>query len=166
MSIEVIPNSFNDFIESANQQEQEEAELTLEEKFTKKRAEWVTCIREMSTKMRKIFDIQELMGSVYNDRQIALEYYHMLLSLLIKVNKEYRKQYTTKYDFYSFKGQKRFPNETSKTNQILSEMEDIISKKESMNNMLKYMENTIKTIDNVIYGMKYRIEIEQISRGK
>jgi len=161
-----IPSSFNDFFVAEVNNATEQKQLTLEEKFSQERNNWTKRIREMSVKMKKIFDIQELMGTVYNDRQLALEYYHMLLSLLIRVNKEYRAQYTKKYDHYSFGSQKRFPNETTKNNQILSEMEDIISKKESMNNMLKYMESTVKTIDNIIYGMKYRIEIEQISRGK
>ena len=160
------PDSFNDFFETKAIKHTKEKQLTLEEKFTNERHNWTVRIQEMSVKMKKIFDIQELMGTVYNDRQLALEYYHMLLSLLVRINRDYRSQYTKKYDHYSFGSQKRFPNETTKNNQILSEMEDIISKKESMNSMLRYIESTIKTIDNIIYGMKYRIEIEQISRGK
>jgi len=161
-----VPNSFSDFFEKEQSKNVQAEQETLEQKFAKVRTDWTVKIKDMSAKMKKIFDIQDLMGNVYTDRQLALEYYHMIISLLVRVNKEYRTQYTKLYDHYSFKGQKRFPNETSKNNQILSEMEDIISKKESLNNQAKFMENTIKTVDNVIFGMKYRIEIEQISRGK
>jgi hypothetical protein len=159
-----IPNSFDDFF--SEEKKAVSIDKTLEEKFAEERHKWVTKIQGMSSKLKNILEIQELMVNIYTDRQMAIEYYHMLLSLLIKVNKEYRSQYTKRYEHYSFNSQKRFPNEKSKEHQILSEMEDIINKKESMNNMLKYMENTVKTLDNIIYGMKYRIEIEQISRGK
>jgi len=163
-----LPNSFNDFFanEKATTSVAPVEKSSLEDTFTKEREKWVKKIQAMSAKLKNILDIQILMVNIYSDRQMAIEYYHKLLSLLVKVNKEYRSQYTTKYNHYSFNSQKRFPNETTKNNQILSEMEDIISKKESMNNMLKYIENTVKTIDNIIYGMKYRIEIEQISRGQ
>ena len=83
-----------------------------------------------------------------------------------RVNVVYRKQYSQKYEHYSFQSQKRFPNEATKNNQILSEMAEVVSKKESLANHAKFMEDTTKTIDNLIFGIKYRIEIEQMSRGK
>lgn len=157
--------SFEKLIKEDNKIQKEEKQ-TLEQKLSEIRKKWSEKIKEMSLLLKKIFDVQVLMINIYTKRQIALEYYHNIISLLTKINKNYRKQYSQKYNYYTFKSQQRFPNEKVKENQILSEMEDIISKKEALNNHAKFMAETIKTIDSIIYGMKYRIDIEQISRGK
>ncbi len=158
-----IPNSFESFL---NVGEKEKKEETLAEKFAKERLEWSSKIEGMSKKMKDIYKVSELQTEVYTERQRALEYYHYLISILSRVNRKYRKEYTTKYDFYSFQSQKRFPNERNKELQIQHEVGDILEKREAIDNHAKFINNTIATIDNLIYGIKYKVEIEQISRGK
>lgn len=153
------------FVEEWKKEEKKEQE-SLEERFTRERLEWTKKIQDMSLRLKKVFEIQELLTEVYTERQRAVEYNHYLLSLMTRVNVTYRKQYSQKYEHYSFQSQKRFPNEATKNNQILSEMEEVVSKKESLANHAKFMEGTTRTIDNLIFGIKYRIEIEQMSRGK
>lgn len=159
-----LPNSFEDFVNT--EQPQEEEELSLERRFALERARWTKKIEDMSNKLRKVFDIQELQGTLYTDRQSAVEYNHMITALISKVSRAYRKAYSEKYEHYTFETQRRFPTETAKNNQILADLDDLIEKKEALSNQAKFMENTIKTIDNIIFGVKYRIEIEQISRGR
>lgn len=160
-----IPNSFDDFFKDEKKEKGEEKSI-LEERLQNERLEWSNKIEGMSKRMKKIFELSELMTYVYTERQRAVEYYHYLISILSKLNKSYRKQWTEKYDYYSFVSQKRFPNEKTKEIQILSEISDIVRKREAIDNHSHFIESTIKTIDNIIYGIKYRIEIEQIARGK
>ena len=157
--------SFDDIVNKPPDNEVSKKE-TLEKRFTKERLEWSNKIDLMSKKMKDITKINELMVEVYSERQIAVEYYHYLISILSKLNKNYRAQWAQKYDYYSYKSQQRFPNEKLKERQILSEIAPILSKREDVDNHSKFIDNTIKTIDNIIYGIKYRIELENIARGK
>lgn len=163
-----IPSSFDDFMNP--QVEVSENEKTekqnLESRFSSERLSWSAKINEMSAKLKKTLDVAELMANIYTERQRALEYYHYLISLLIKINKSYRKQYSEKYEFYSYKSQKRFPNESTKNNQIQTELGEILEKREVIDNHAKFIDGTIRSIDQLIYGMKSRIDIEQIVRGK
>jgi hypothetical protein len=116
--------------------------------------------------MKDVFKVSELQTTIYTERQRAVEYYYYLLTVLSKVSKAYRKQFAEKYDYYSFKSQIRFPNEKVKEIQILSELGDIVEKRETLDNHSKFMNSTIESIDKLIYGIKYKVEIEQISRGR
>ena len=141
-------------------------EESLEDRFAKERLEWSEKIAEISKKMKQIFEIPELMTTLYTDRQRAVEYYHYLITLLIGMNKTYNKAYTEKYDYYTNKIQIRYPNESTKHNRILVDLADIVEKREMVNNHSKFIDRTIGTLDNIIFAIPRRVEIEQISRGK
>jgi len=159
---------FDDFlIPRLVEEKNEEKKETLIERCERERLEWTNKIKEMSNKMKDIFRVSaELMTEIYTERQRAVEYYHYLISILSKINKKYRIQWVQKYDHYSYKSQKRFPNEKTKEMQILSEMGEILDTREIIDNHSKFINSTISTLDNIIYGIKYKVEIENISRGK
>ncbi len=161
----IIPGSFDDFIKE-NPPDNKEREDTMEIRFAKERVEWTTKVNNMSTMMKRLPDVAELMTTLYTERQRAVEYYHYLISLLSKIGKTYRKQFTEKYDFYTYKTQKRFPNERVKEIQILADLAPTVFLKEQIENHAKFIDKTIGTMDNIIFGIKSRIEIEQILRGK
>jgi hypothetical protein len=140
-------------------------EESLDEQFQRERIEWSEKIKSMSAQIKKTLDMAELMTTVYTDRQQCLEYYHYLLSILIRLNVKYRKEYAEKYDFWTTKSQIRYPNESTKVNKILSEMSKIHEEREVVENHSKYMLNTISTIDNIIYAIPRRIDLEHLSRG-
>jgi hypothetical protein len=164
----IIPESFDEFMnpQPETSQDDKSEKQTLDERFARERFSWGTKIKNMSAKLSRTPQVAELMTEIYTERQIALEYYHYIISLLIKINKVYNKSYSEKYKFYSYQSQERFPNETSKNMRILAELADLKEKRESLDNHSKFMDGTIKTIDNIIFGIKSRIEIEQIGRGK
>jgi predicted ATP-binding protein involved in virulence len=163
----IIPASFDDFMNPEPETPGSKSEKeTLEDRFDRERMEWKGKIRSLSSKLSKTSLVAELMTEIYTERQLALEYYHYLISLLIKVNKAYNKSYSTKYKFYSYESQERFPNESAKNMRILSELGDLKEKREVLDNHSKFMDGTAKTIDNIIFGMKTRVDIEQIARGK
>jgi len=138
---------------------------TIESKFSKERIVWNNKISDMTDKMKKMSSIAELMTIIYTERQTCIEYYHYLLSKLVQINRKYKKNYADKYDFYSFKSQIRYPNESSKNNKILTELADIVELRETIENHSKFMLSTCSTIDNLIYAIPKRIELEQIIRG-
>lgn len=167
-ALDTIPENFDEFLnpEPETTQEGQSEKQTLEDRFSRERVSWGVKVKEMSSKLSKTFLVAELMTEIYTERQIALEYYHYLISLLVKLNKAYNKSYSEKYKFYSYQSQERFPNESSKTMRILAELADLKEKRDIFDNHSKFMDNTIKTIDNIIFGMKTRVDIEQIARGK
>lgn len=171
--VPIVPDSFEDFMKDVPdvppptiEEAPSEQNVSMEERFAKERIDWGTKIKELSGKMKNIVDMSALMTTIYTERQLAVEYHYYLLTLIIKINKTYRKQYSDKYDYYTYKSQKRFPNERNKEIQIMSELGSILSTKEHLENHQKFIENTIKSIDQIIYGIKSRVEVEQIMRGK
>ncbi|NMC57803.1 MAG: hypothetical protein GYA51_00185 [Candidatus Methanofastidiosa archaeon] len=164
-TLQQILSSF-DANDSNETKEPDKPKETLEARFARERIEYSGRIKEMSDRMKDIFKVSELMVDIYTERQRAVEYYHYLISIFKKVSRAYTKEWSEKYQHYSFKSQVRFPNERTKELQILSEMSDIVEKREEIENHAKFISQTIGTIDNIIYGIKYKVEIEQISRGK
>ncbi len=152
-----------DYFDSLKENPKDE---TLEERFSRERIEWSRKIKDMSDRMKDIFRVSELMTIIYTERQLAVEYNHYLLSVFSKLNRKYRQEFAKKYDHYSFHSQKRFPNEKTKEIQIMADLNDMVEKRDELDIHLKFISNTINTIDNLIYGIKYKVEIEQISRGK
>jgi hypothetical protein len=161
----IVPDSFDDFIKDVPKDNTEQ-QTSMEVRFTNERTEWTSKVNNMSTMMRKVVDVAELMTNIYTERQRAVEYHHYLISLLSKISRTYRKQFSEQYDFYTFKSQKRFPNERIKEIQILSDLAPTVSLREQIENHSKFIDKTIGTIDNIIFGIKSRVEIEQILRGK
>lgn len=168
MGLETEIGSFDDFMNPNpdTSQEEKSEKQTLQERFDRERIEWSGKIKGMSAKLSKVMSTAELMTEIYTERQRALEYYHYLISLLIKINKKYNKGYSEKWKFYKFQAQERLPNENLIKVRINSELEDLKEKREILDNHSKFMEGTIKTIDNIIFGIPKRVEIEQIYRGK
>jgi len=152
----------NYFNEVFNTDQPKNKDESLEERFEKERLDWSSKIDFMSKKLQKVFELNDLMTIVYTERQRLVEYYYYLLSLLSKVNRQYRKEYAIKYEYYSFGQQIRFPNETSKNNKILSELDEIIRKKDALEIQVKFIDSTIKSIDHVIWAISKRIELENI----
>jgi phosphoenolpyruvate carboxylase len=161
MDSEINDMNFDDFFTKEDIQKE-----SLDEKFSKERMEWNNKITYLSNKLKDVFKISELQTEIYTERQRAVEYYHYLYSIWFKLNKKFRKEYSAKYEFFTIKSQIRFPNERSKEIRIMSEIGDVQDKREAVDNHKKFMEQTIKSIDSIIYGIKFRIELENISRGK
>ena len=168
-----VPDSFDEFMKDVPDvappitpdTDPETQPGTMATRFQNERVEWTGKIKELGGKMKNIVDMSFLMTNIYTERQIAVEYHYYLLGLLSKVNKSYRKQYAEKYDYYTYKSQKRFPNERNKEIQIMSELAPTLTTKEALENHQKFMEDTIKTLDQIIFGIKARVEIENILRG-
>lgn len=160
------PRDYFEMTSGTTESGEENKKESLDEQFTRERLEWSTKVTNMGLQMKKVSNIPELMTDVYTERQLCVEYYHYLISVLIKLNKQYKKEYAIKYDYWSFKSQIRYPNESAKNNKIQTELADMLMQRETVENHSKYIDKTISTIDNIIYAIPKRVELEQISRGK
>jgi len=141
-------------------------EESLEEKFARERLEWSEKIADMSSKMKNVVMIAELMTTLYTERQRAVEYYHYLISLMIGMNRKYNASYAERFDYYTTKTQVRYPNESTKHNRIQVDLAEMVEKRSTVENHSKFIDKTISTIDNIIFAIPRRVEIEQIARGK
>lgn len=138
---------------------------TLDDKFSRERIEWSEKVAGMSSQMKSVLKVSELMTEVYTERQRCVEYYHYLISILQKINKEYRRQYAERFDFWSWKSNIRYPNNNALNNKIQVELADLIEKREAIENHAKFMGETKSTLDNIIYAIPKRIDLEKIARG-
>ncbi len=165
---DLIPDNFDEFLnpEPETTSDEKSEEDTLEKRFGDERLSWSNKIKGMSQKLSNIVQTGELMTEIYTERQLALEYYHYLIQLLIKMNKKYNKSYSEKYKFYKYQSQERLANEALIKLRINAELADLKEKREILENHSKFMDGTVKTIDNIIFGIKYKIEVIQIGRGK
>jgi hypothetical protein len=139
---------------------------SLEDRFNRERLEWNDKIADMSAKMKQIFEIPELMTTLYTERQRAAEYYHYLISLMIGMNRKYNAAYAERHDFYTNKSAFRYPNESTKHNRILVDLAEQVENRAILDNHSKFILRTVETLDNLIYAIPKRVEIENISRGK
>lgn len=141
-------------------------EIKLEERFKQERAEWTKKTKDLAATLKHVADLPILMVDLYSERQRAVEYHHYLMDIFILVSRKYRAQYNERYEFYSFKSQIRFPNESTKNARIIYEMADIVEKRELIDNHQKFMSNTIASLDAIIYAINNRVKYEEIVRGK
>jgi hypothetical protein len=158
--------SFDELVNGTSEKPQGDESDSLEAKLERERIQWKKKIENMALKVKKLDTLTELMTEAYSERQRVVEYHHYILSLLVRINKQWRREYSLKHDHYSYKSQKRFPNETTKNNQIYADLHEIVTKKELLDTHAKYMNETKNTIDNIIFGIKYRVDIENIKNGR
>lgn len=132
-------------------------------RFDRERLEWTEKIEKLSRRLKDIDEIAILQTEVYSERQHAVEYYHYLMTLLANKNREYRKKYKERFEFYSNSYDYRVKDDVKSTF-IANDLSEIYSIKESLDNHMKFMDKTIGTIDNIIYGVKHRISLEEYKR--
>lgn len=138
----------------------------LEESLENKNAAYRDKVIALSEKMKDVRNLPDLMNVVYSERQVTLEYYHLVLQHLSRLNKEYKIEYAKQYDNFKFKVQQRYSTEQSINAQVSAVMADFIYKIELLNNHAKYISETIKTMDDIIYGIQNRIRLQEIMIGK
>jgi hypothetical protein len=132
-------------------------------RFERERIEWTESIDNLSQQLREIDGLADLQTRVYSERQKAVEYYHYLMSLLANKNREYRKKYKDRFEFYSYSYDLRIKDDL-KASFIANDLSEIFSIKEALENHMKFIDKTIGTVDNIIFGIKHRISIEEYKR--
>lgn len=141
---------------------EEKKEATLEEYIVNEQNKWSIKIKELNKKFKNIADLSELMSEIYTVRQDLQDYHKNILIKCSSLNREYRKKYAELYNAFKTNSQIKYNSDQSINAQIAGQLADFSYTMELMNHHANYVDETIKTIDNLIYGIKNRIEIEQL----
>jgi len=141
----------------------EERDETIEERFRRERIEWRDNVAKMGKKLGKIEDLISLEIEVYSNRQIALEYSHSIMFTLSRVNAKIRTLKKNKFLFYTNTYDLKLDKDM-KNLFISTDLEKNIVRQELLNNHLTYIKSTIDTIDKIIFGLKWRLDIEKYKR--
>lgn len=140
----------------------EQKETNLEEFIAKKQSYWSSKIKELNEKFKTIPSLSNLTTEIYTTRQDLQEYHKSMLMKCASLNREYKKKYAELYNSYKTTSQIKYTSDQAINAQIAAQLADFNYTMELMNHHSNYIEETIKTIDNLIYGIKSRIDIEQL----
>ena len=140
----------------------EQKETNLEEFIAKKQSYWSSKIKELNEKFKTIPSLSNLTTEIYTTRQDLQEYHKSMLMKCASLNREYQKKYAELYNSYKTTSQIKYTSDQAINAQIAAQLADFNYTMELMNHHSNYIEETIKTIDNLIYGIKSRIDIEQL----
>lgn len=140
----------------------EQKENNLEEFIAEKQAYWSGKIKELNEKFKSIPSLSQLTTEIYTTRQDLQEYHKSMLMKCASLNREYKKKYAELYNSYKTTSQIKYTSDQAINAQIAAQLADFNYTMELMNHHTNYIDETIKTIDNLIYGIKNRIDIEQL----
>jgi len=133
---------------------------TIIQRFIREKKDWRDTIDSMTSKMRKVDDLIMLEVEVFSQRQRALEYIHKLIAVGGKTNADYKKHLRDRIIFYSESYNMRL-DKSQKIHFSEVDLELKLAQKDLIFNHLDYMRGTLDTIDKIIYGIKWRIQVEQ-----
>jgi len=150
-------------METGQIKQEEENFSELQILLEKKRNNINDSIAEFSELLKNINSIAELQVKIYSYRQIVLEDKFKLMDTISKLNQIWRREFAKKFDEYTFNSDYRYDKE-QKENRILNDLKNLNFKRELLKNQLEFIKESISTIDNLIYGIKYRIQIEEWRR--
>jgi hypothetical protein len=150
--------------DTPEKEEQISSNERLFRKFEKERASWTKKIEQMSQQMKDIYNLTDLQIDLYSQRQVALDYSHMLSSHLTRINQQFRSQKIERWEHYTRNYDLRLDKDPKELH-IYRDISDIVEKKEYVQNHLDFMRGTVATIDTMCYGLKHRIALEEYRRG-
>lgn len=163
MNSEKINENFSEDIENFENSESKKESLT--ERFERERGEWQNKIEKMTIGMRDIYECSSVLTDALSERQIALEYTHTLMTLLSKINADLREKKKERFIFYSQNYDIRLDKDP-KNMFIDVDLRKQVLLQEIFSNHLSYMRGTIDTIDKLIFGIKWRLQLEEYKRSQ
>lgn len=140
----------------------EQNENNLEEFIANKQSYWANKVKELNDKFKTISLLSDLTTEIYMTRQDLQEYHKSMLMKCAGLNREYKKRYAELYNSYKTASQIKYTSDQAINAQIAAQLADFNYTMELMNHHTNYIDETIKTVDNLIYGIKNRIDIEQL----
>lgn len=132
-------------------------------RFSRERLIWKEKIERMTLAMRDIYECSTILTEALSERQIALEYSHTLMSLLTKINAELRDKKKERFIFYSQNYDLKLDKDP-KNMFIDVDLKKQVLLQELFSGHLSYMRSTIDTIDKMIWGIKWRLDLQNYQR--
>jgi hypothetical protein len=131
----------------------------IEDAYANDRTHWTNKTISMAKKVERMINLAELEVDAFSSRGMAVESKHSYISTLTNLTKSYKLLEADKVKAYVNSG-KKYTAEQMKTI-ISADISDLWAQIEHLKAHVSFMDETIKTIDNIIYGVKYRIEIQK-----
>ena len=151
-------------MEELESQNQASSKETLQKRFERERKEYKDRVEELSKKMSNMYSLAEVMTEALSLRQIALDYSHTLMDMLVKLNADYKKKRKERRYWYTNESDERFSDRIIEQN-IDVDLEKDGKIVETFNNHLSYMKGTIDSIDKLLYAVNWRMKLEEYRVG-
>lgn len=148
-----------------NNSSKKEEKESISKRFDRERSEWEFKIGKMSSKMKDIGILSDVLTDALSQRQIALDYTHTLMTLLTKINAELRKKKKERFLYYS-QNYDLVLQKDQKNMFIDVDLEKNVKIQELFSNHLSYMRGTIDTLDKILFGVNWRIKMEEYKRSQ
>jgi hypothetical protein len=166
---EITINFSEEYAEEHNKTEAGEIKSDTKEdlvtRFERERKEWTVKVESMTGGIKDIYDCANTLTTLLSNRQIALEYTHMLMSLLSKINAQLREKRKERYIYYTQSYDLKLDKEP-KNMFIDDDLRKSVLLQELFQNHLGYMRGTIDTMDKIHYSIKWRIQLEEYKRSQ
>lgn len=135
----------------------------LENEFIEKQKKWNSIVEELTSKINcELKYSVELSAEAISKRQIILEertfwYYKMYKDLpkLKQLRKKYFEWYSAKYPYKI--------NSSEKAKLIEADMAYQETKMECIQNYINFLTETIKTVDHIIYSVKTKVDLYNLT---
>jgi len=151
--------------QNTNQKNSSEEKEGIIQRFDRERKEWEEKIGKMSSKMKDIGILSDVLTDLLSQRQVALDKTHTLMAILTNINAQLRKKKKERFLYYS-QSYDLVLQKDQKNMFIDVDLEKMIKTQETFSTHLSYMRGTVDTIDKMLYGVKWRITLEEYKRGQ
>lgn len=129
--------------------------------FESERSEYTKILNGFSDRFKDIKNLPLLQVDLYSFRQKLVEYYSYLNSVLINVNNFYFEMYKKRNEYYTNSFSLKLKDDI-KDKYINLDIKEVYTKKELLQNHISFIKECISTIDKMIFGIKIRVDIENI----
>lgn len=127
--------------------------------YERQRSDWTSRTTSMAKKVKSMAKLAELEVEAFSNRGLAVEAKHAYVSMLTDMNKAYKILEAEKIKEYSA-GKKQYSVDQMRV-VIAADISGLWGQIEHLKNHVQFMDEVVRTIDNIIYGVKYRIEIQK-----
>lgn len=138
---------------------------TLRKKFLEDRQRWLDRVDEHLQSFADVQELLKLQPAIFRNREILIEQKHQLqenCEVLSRIIKEKSKELYIRYSQDGSLKSKSYQAislliEGDEAITVASERNQIIS------NHVNFLDETLQTIDHIIYGINYRVKLEEYS---
>ena len=134
---------------------------SIAEEFEEERKKWKDKVIEMANKVNKLDQVAALQVDLYSSRQIIIERISKLYQYLSIYNSSYKSKkkelfikYTVDSDIKLGQGEKII--------MVEGDLADLQKKLNLIEHHIDYYKETVKNIDSMLYGVRNKLQIEQL----
>lgn len=137
-------------------------EQTLEQLILSRQQHWSDKIKDINKKFKTILELQDVLTEIYSLRQDIEDYRKQILVKCASLSRDYKKRYAELYNAYKTNVQIKYNSDAAINSQIAAQLADAVYTMDIMNHHSDFLNESIKTIDSLIFGIKHRIDIENL----